>query len=96
MGAALRACGLSVAITSGVADGFPDLAIGGLIACPNCGHRARGNALVEVKDPAQYPSARKLTPQQERFHAAWRGQVGVALYPADALRLFGLDARVYA
>jgi hypothetical protein len=29
--------------------------------------------LVEVKDGAKRPSARKLTPDQERWHAEWDG-----------------------
>lgn len=62
---AFRRAGCSVAITSAVGDGFPDLVVGinGL------------NVLVEIKDGAKPPSARRLTPDQVDFHGNWRGQV---------------------
>lgn len=45
------------------------------------------NLLVEVKDPAKSPSARKLTPDQVRFKAEWRGQYDVAYTPEDAIHI---------
>ena len=60
---ALRKVGASVADTSGVGRGFPDLV---------AGFRGR-NWLMEVKDGQKPPSARKLTPDQEAFVAEWRG-----------------------
>lgn len=64
---ALRKAGATVAITSTVGDGFPDLVIG---------YRGR-NVLIECKDGAKPPSARKLTPDQVDFHAKWRGPICV-------------------
>ena len=52
---ALRSVGCSVADTSAVGQGFPDLVIG-----------FRGaTMLIEVKDGSKAPSRRKLTPEQE-------------------------------
>lgn len=78
--AALRKAGCSVAVTSNVGDGFPDLCVG----------RCNQVFLLEVKDGAKPPSARRLTPDQERFHAEWRGHVAVVLCAEDALREVGL------
>lgn len=85
--AALRAVGVYVHDTSAVADGFPDL------CC-----LAQGiTTLVEVKDGRKPPSARKLTPDQVRFHENAR-RAGVTVHVVEsieqALELFG--ARVAA
>lgn len=74
---AFRALGCSVAITSAVGDGFPDLVVGinGL------------NVLVEIKDGARPPSERKLTPAQVVFHDGWRGQVVVVISVDQAIAL---------
>jgi len=62
-----RALGCSVAVTSAVGAGFPDLVVGinGL------------NIMVEIKDGAKPPSERRLTPAQVDFHGYWRGQIVV-------------------
>ena len=72
----LRTIGASVVSTAGVADGFPDLVVG---------FRGR-NWLMEIKDGSKPPRARKLTPDQERFAAAWRGHYVVVYSPSDAIR----------
>ena len=61
---ALRAIpGVTVKDAAHVGGGFPDLVIG-----------VHGKTvLIEVKDGAKVPSARKLTPAQVRFRAAWSG-----------------------
>jgi Holliday junction resolvase len=59
----LRATGVSVAVTSALGDGFPDLV---------CAY-ANKNYLFEVKDPEKPPSKRKLTPDQQRFFNNWKG-----------------------
>jgi len=75
--AALRAIGASVADTCGVGGGFPDLVAG-----------FRGaNWLLEVKDGAKYPSARKLTEDQQTFAQAWRGQWACVESVDDAIRV---------
>ena len=61
---ALRKLGATVAVTSALGDGFPDLVVGW-----------RGvNHLVEVKNGSLSPSKRELTPDEEKFHATWRGE----------------------
>lgn len=63
--AAFRRLGCSVAITSMLGDGFPDLVVA----------RRQKTILVEIKDGSKPPSARKLTPDQMGFHAGWRGTI---------------------
>lgn len=75
---ALRQCGFSVAITSMVGKGFVDLVIG----------KNGVNLLVELKDGEKPPSARKLSEDEELFHAAWRGKVIVANNIDDILKAF--------
>lgn len=69
---ALRAIGCKVYVASSFGQGFPDLIVG---------HRGR-LMLLEVKDGDKPPSARKLTPDQVRFHAEW---TGLPLYVVDSV-----------
>jgi len=71
--------GCSVADTSGVGDGFPDLVAG----------YGGQNFMFEIKDPAKPLSRRKMTVDQVIFHAAWRGQVAVIHTLRDALEIMG-------
>jgi hypothetical protein len=65
--AALRKIGASVQPLHAVGAGCPDLAVGW-----------RGmTSLLEIKDGSKPPSARKLTPDQVKWHAEWRGHVAV-------------------
>jgi hypothetical protein len=41
--------------------------------------------LMELKDASQPPSKRRLTPQQEEFHAAWTGEIYVVETVEEAL-----------
>lgn len=63
----LRQWGCSVLVLSNQGNGCPDLLV------------ARGGttALVEVKDPSQPPSGRKLTPDEKCFHESWQGDIYV-------------------
>ena len=72
---ALRKVGASVQSLSAIGDGAPDLLIGWK------GH----NLLLEVKDGTLPPSARRLTPDQEKWHAAWGGRVKVVKDTWEAL-----------
>ena len=72
----LRQAGCSVWITSGFGQGAPDLVVG-----------ARGQTfLLEVKDPSQVPSKRKLTPDEQEFHDSWHGHIAVVETAEEALR----------
>ena len=83
----LRDIGLSVWITSGLGDGFPDLTVGAEMPCPHCKKYFRQNVLVEIK----YGKA-ELTMAEKFWHGGWRGQVGVARTLEEALRLCGRPA----
>lgn len=61
--AALRTMGASVLDLSRVGKGCGDILVGAYGSTVFC----------EIKDGSKPPSARKLTPDQEKFHAAWRG-----------------------
>ena len=64
---AFKALGCDVVSLAAVGNGVPDLLIG-----------IHGvNGLVEVKDGSKPPSEQKLTPDQEKFHANWRGRIFV-------------------
>lgn len=58
-----RALGCDVRSTASVGAGFPDLVVG----------LAGRTYLVEVKDGRKAPSARRLTPLEEKFREGWRG-----------------------
>lgn len=77
--AALRRCGASVVDLSGVGNGFPDLIVGRRTSlCASCGKNAGpSNLLIEVKDGSKPASARRLTEDQERFHASWKGRIWI-------------------
>lgn len=73
----LRDLGYSVAITAQIGSGFPDLVVG----------KYGKNWLLEVKDPAQPPSGRKLTIDEAAWHVEWKGQVAVVETVEDVLEL---------
>jgi len=59
----LRQCGWVVHDTSGTGAGFPDLLAG----------KAGRLVMIEVKDGAKPPSARRLTQDEALFHAKFAG-----------------------
>lgn len=76
---ALRKAGASVISLADQGNGCPDLLVG-------FGYR---NYLLEVKDPLQPPSKRRLTEDEEIWHKAWWGQVQVVETAEQALKLLG-------
>ena len=79
---AARSLGCSVADTSAVGNGFPDLVIG-----VYAGRRI--NLMVEVKDGKKSASRRKLTEDQVEFHKGWRGQIAIVETVQDLVNLIG-------
>lgn len=71
----LRSVGASVAITSAIGKGFPDLVVG---------WNGR-NYLVEVKAPKG-----KLTEDQYTFAGHWKGQIAIVRAIVDAADLLGI------
>lgn len=64
---ALRKLGASVQTLHEVGKGCPDIAVG-----------FRGaNYLIEIKDDTKPPSKRKLTDDEQEWHAKWNGTVYV-------------------
>jgi hypothetical protein len=75
--AAFRSLGATVFDTASLGSGFPDCVIG-----------MRGNnVLVEIKDGSLPPSKRKLTPDELKFHAEWRGKVVIINNVDEAIEL---------
>ncbi len=72
---ALRAAGASVQTLHAVGGGVPDLLVG----------YEGNNLLLEVKDSLRPPSERKLTPDEDEWHAKWRGQVATVKSIHEAL-----------
>ena len=72
---ALRAAGITVAITSALGDGFVDAV---------CGYRNL-NVMLEIKDGNKPPSARALTVAERNFHDTWGGQIAVVDSPEAAV-----------
>lgn len=77
----LRKVGCTVEHLHTVGKGVPDLLVG----------YAGKNHLLEVKDGNKPPSARRLTPDQELWHAGWRGNVFTVTSTADALVCMGIN-----
>jgi hypothetical protein len=74
----LRSMGWSVLDLADCGDGVPDYAVSyrwpvGAFC-----------ALVEVKDGSKPPSARQLTPKEQKVKDGWQGDYIIALSPEDA------------
>lgn len=75
--AKFRSLGASVAITSGLGHGIPDIVIG-----------LRGRmAWVEIKDGKKALSQQKLTPDEQKFHSEWHGMVYIIRSEEEAEQL---------
>lgn len=79
---ALRAHRCDVLSLAAVGDGCPDLLVWSPWMCCLC--------LLEVKDGAKPPSARKLTAEQVKFHERWGGRIHVITSVDEALRAAGV------
>lgn len=73
----LRALGYSVQSLAGVGCGCVDILVGA--------HNR--NYLFEIKDPEKPPSKRKLTTEEKRWHAAWKGQVTIIESWEEAIKV---------
>ena len=72
--------GVTVRHTHTVGQGFPDLAIG-----------FRGKTiLLEVKDPANIPSKRRLTEDEQDFFNNWTGEAYVVETFDDVLKILNV------
>lgn len=77
----LKALHVSVLHLHMVGKGCPDLLLG-----------FRGKCfLVELKDPSQPPSKRKLTPDEQEFLDSWRGQASVCETLEEILEVIGFN-----
>lgn len=71
-----RQMGCSVLILSEVGKGCPDICVG---------YHGQ-NFLVEIKDGSKPLSKQKLTPDERKFFAEWRGHVEVIRSVDDVIR----------
>lgn len=74
---AFRELGCSVLSLAQMGDGCPDL----LVA------KHGYSVLVEVKDGSKPPSERRLTPDQQDFHAKWLGLIMIAEGLSDVVEI---------
>lgn len=77
---ALRAVGVSVAITHQLGNGFPDISVGW-----------KGDTyLFEIKDGDKPPSKQKLTPDEVKWHDEWKGSVHIVRSVTEAFEILGI------
>jgi hypothetical protein len=72
-----RKFGCSVAVTSSLGHGFPDIAVG----------KNFKTVLVEIKDGSKVPSARELTKDEKEFRDNWKGSLCVVENLSDVIAL---------
>lgn len=82
--AALRDAGCGVVDLAAIGCGVPDL-----LVCEATHPHA--SLLMEVKDGTKPPSERKLTKDQTRFHAEWKGRKCVVTSITEALQAVGIS-----
>jgi len=76
----LRQLGCSVAVTSMIGKGFPDLVLG---------HQNK-NYLIELKDGNKTKSRKTLTEDEAKFFNDWKGQVDKCESLDDICRIIGI------
>lgn len=84
---ALKAAGCGVVDLSAVGGGVPDLLVHPP-TFPDC----RMAVLLEVKNPAKPKRDQQLTPDQVKFHEAWKGWLYVVRTVDEALAAVGIQA----
>lgn len=87
----LRKAGFSVAITSSIGNGFPDLVVAGLTrfhSSTGCVCPAAKTVLVELKDPDKPPSQQRLTLKELVFCELWKGEYIKATTAEEIIKLF--------
>jgi len=87
---ALRQAGCSVQPLHTVGAGCPDLLVGRITETA-AWYENSYNFLLEIKDGSKPPSRRKLTPDEQRWHIAWKGQVTVVSSVDEALAAVGVE-----
>ena len=76
---ALRAAGCFVQSLAEVGNGCPDLLVS----------RAGSIFVIEIKDPKQAASDRRLTPMQKQWHAGWQARAHLVETVEQALLVVG-------
>ena len=71
--------GVSVHSTAQLGGGFGDIVVG----------YKKTNYLFEIKDPTKPPSSRVLTPDEQKFHSNWSGQIDTVMSTEDVLKRIG-------
>lgn len=85
--AAFRACGCTVQSLAMVGKGCPDLLVGIDRLPVHVSTTGSANLVVEVKPGDVSASRKRLTVDEMRWHAAWRGQVCVIESAEEAVAL---------
>lgn len=89
---ALRQAGASVAITSDLGHGYPDLLVG---FRPSVAWILAQPTPLRISLPMEIKTLRgRLTPEEADWHASWEGSVVVVRSVAEALVAIGVEAAV--
>lgn len=80
---ALRQRGASVVSLAPIGKGVPDVL---------CAYRGT-LYLLEIKDGKKAPSARPLTPDQQKFHMVWKDVTHTVLSVEEALQVIGIKEK---
>ena len=92
---ALRQAGCSVLVMSGQGRGAPDIAVGRTDSMRYWKTKEpyRFNYFLEIKTRIglRNPKVAPLTPDEEKWHRAWRGQVAIVSTVQEAFEAVGLE-----
>lgn len=76
--------GVTVAITSSIGNGFPDLIVSRAVG------KSRTAVLIELKDGQKPASRKKLTPDEQKFKSEWEGCYYVCENLDQILKVLGI------